>query len=65
MEALRIAGPIPLHRRVIEMGFVEYATALRMSKLFPGVRPDSRDRWSGRISNWFGDYRRKLGMGER
>jgi integrase len=56
---------VPLHRRLIELGFVEYKDTLSGTKLFPGVRPDSRNRWSGRISNWFGEYRRKLGMSER
>jgi integrase len=56
---------VPLHRRVIEAGFIEYANTLEGSKLFPKVRPDSRGRWSGRYSNWFKEYRTKLGIGQR
>jgi integrase len=56
---------VPLHRRVIEAGFLDYAHTLGGSKLFPKVRPDSRGRWSGRVSNWFGEYRKRLGIGER
>jgi integrase len=56
---------VPIHRRVIEAGFIDYVNSLEGTKLFPGVKPDSRSRWSGRISNWFGEYRRKLGLGQR
>jgi integrase len=56
---------VPVHRRVIESGFIEYANTLNGTKLFPGVRPDSKGRWSGRPSDWFNKYRRKLGIGER
>jgi integrase len=56
---------VPLHHRVIELGFLDYFNTLDGTKLFPRVRPDSRGRWSGRFSNWFGEYRRKLGITER
>jgi integrase len=56
---------IPIHRRVIELGFLDYFNSLDGTKLFPRVKPDSRGRWSGRFSNWFGEYRRKLGITER
>jgi integrase len=56
---------VPIHRRLIEAGFIDYVNSLNGTKLFPRVRPDSRGRWSGRVSNWFGEYRRKLGIGER
>lgn len=57
---------VPLHRRVLdELGFLEYAATLRGTKLFPGVRPDSKGRWSGLVSDWFTKYRRKIGLRER
>jgi integrase len=56
---------VPLHRRVIELGFLDYAATLTGSKLFPGVRPDKRGRWSGLVSDWFGKYRKRLGLRER
>jgi hypothetical protein len=56
---------VPIHRRLIEAGFLDYVNSLDGSKLFPRVKPDSRGRWSGRVSNWFGEYRRKLGIVER
>jgi integrase len=56
---------VPIHRRLIEAGFIDYVQSLDGGKLFPKVRPDSRNRWSGRVSNWFGEYRKKLGLGQR
>jgi hypothetical protein len=55
---------VPLHRRVVS-DFLEYPSTLSGTKLFPGVRPDSKGRWSGRVSDWFTKYRRKLGLRER
>ena len=56
---------VPIHRRIIEAGFLDYVNSLDGTKLFPRIKPDNLGRWSGRFSNWFGEYRRKLGMTER
>jgi integrase len=56
---------VPIHRRLIEAGFLDYVDTLDGSKLFPKVRPDGRGRWSGRFTNWFATYRRKLGIDQR
>jgi integrase len=56
---------VPIHRRLIDAGFLDYVGTLDGQKLFPKVRPDSRGRWSGRVSDWFGEYRRKLGLADR
>jgi integrase len=56
---------VPIHRRALDLGWLDYVATLDGTKLFPKVRPDSRGRWSGRFSNWFGEYRRKLGIDQR
>jgi integrase len=56
---------VPLHKRVIELGFLEYERSLKGTKLFPLIQPDSRGRWSGDYSKWFGRYRRSIGLDQR
>lgn len=61
-ESVRI---VPLHRRVIELGFHDYVKTLKGTKMFPMIKPDSRGRWSGDYSKWFGRYRRSIGLDQR
>lgn len=61
-ESIRV---VPLHRRVIELGFLDYAKTLKGTKMFPMIKPDSRGRWSGDYSKWFGRYRRSIGLDQR
>ena len=56
---------VPLHKRVIELGFLQYAKTLKGSKMFPKIEPDTRGRWSGHFSKWFGRYRRSIGLDQR
>jgi len=56
---------VPIHKRVLELGFLEYVRSSNAKKLFPHITPDSRGRWSGKFSKWFGRYRKKHGLGER
>jgi integrase len=61
-ESIRI---VPLHKRVIELGFLDYVKSLKGTKMFPQIKPDSRGRWSGDYSKWFGRYRRSIGLDQR
>lgn len=56
---------VPLHKRVIELGFLDYVKTLKGKKMFPQIKPDSRGRWSGDFSKWFGRYRRTIGLDQR
>jgi integrase len=56
---------VPLHKRVIELGFLDYVRTLKGTKMFPMIEPDSRGRWSGDYSKWFGRYRRSIGLDQR
>jgi integrase len=56
---------VPLHKRLIELGFLDYVKTLKGTKMFPEIAPDSRGRWSGDYSKWFGRYRRSIGLDQR
>ena len=56
---------VPLHKEVIRLGFIEYVKTLKGAKMFPLIKPDSRGRWSGDYSKWFGRYRRSIGLDQR
>lgn len=56
---------VPLHKRAIELGFLKYVSSLKGTKMFPLIKPDSRGRWSGDFSKWFGRYRRGIGLDAR
>lgn len=53
---------IPVHNRLIELGFLNYLTKQQKStKLFPQLEL-TRDGYSQTISKWFGRYREKVGI---
>ena len=53
---------VPIHKRVIELGFLEYWKSQTGKKLFPKITPDHRGRWSAKWSKWFGRHRADLGL---
>lgn len=58
---------VPLHPRIIELGFPEYVAELQRmghQQLFPDVTP-YRGSWSHHPSNWFGRYKKKAGITEK
>jgi integrase len=56
---------VPLHQIVIGLGFLDYVKSVKGTKMFPQIKPDSRGRWSGDYSKWFGRYRRSIGLDQR
>jgi integrase len=56
---------VPLHKAVVRLGFLDYMKTLSGSQMFPQIKPDSRGRWSGHFSKWFGRYRRSIGLDQR
>jgi integrase len=56
---------VPLHHTVIKLGFLDYTKTLKGEQMFPLIRPDTRGRWSGYYSKWFGRYRRSIGLDRR
>ena len=58
---------IPIHSELIRLGLLEYAQAIRdtgHTRLWPILREDT-ERPGLNLSNWFGDYRRSIGLTER
>jgi integrase len=56
---------VPVHKRVLELGFEKYVATAKEKKLFPLVRPDATGRWSQLFGRWFSNYLRKVGLYRR
>lgn len=55
---------IPIHSELIRLGFIDYVRALKLAnqiKLWP-VLPTREGKPGGYISQWFGEFRRSLGL---
>ena len=58
------ARPVPIHRVLIELGFVEHVARLKASgakRLFPSWKP-SKGRASGEAEKWFRQFLRDTGL---
>jgi site-specific recombinase XerD len=57
---------VPLHPEIIRLGFLDYAERVAPNPddpLFPDIEPQGPDRKrGGRITRWFGYYRKKVGL---
>lgn len=56
---------VPLHSKVIEIGFLKYLKRMRSMEggaLFPEIKPDSRGFISGAPSSFFNDYFSAIGV---
>jgi integrase len=54
---------IPVHPRVLELGFMEYVEYVRRSgsfALFPDMRPDDKGNIAGNYSKWFNRYLKRV-----
>jgi integrase len=56
---------VPVHDRLIEAGFLSYVETIESGPLFPEIKIDAKQRWSGHWGRWFGRERRKLGLRDR
>lgn len=57
---------IPIHRRLIDLGVLDYVETLRSKsakRLFPELEK-GRDGYSQSASKWFGRYRKNCGINE-
>jgi integrase len=64
LKSASSARLIPIHSKLIELGFMEYVEQLRTRKedrLFPELKKQ-RDGYSQAASKWFGRYRRRVGV---
>lgn len=52
---------IPIHRQLIELGFIEYLHSIEHKRVFPELK-DSRDGFGSAASKWYGRFKTKLGF---
>ena len=57
---------VPIHPELIRLGFKEYVASIAGSgRLFPDLKPDQFDNWTGNFSKWWGRWARGLGITDR
>jgi integrase len=49
---------IPVHKALIELGFLKYVAAQKGARLFPAMVPDKNGRETSKFSSWFPKYLR-------
>ncbi|WP_199451366.1 site-specific integrase [Vibrio harveyi] len=52
---------VPIHQRLIDIGFIDYLTSVQHDRLFPELK-DSRDGFGSAASKWFGRFKTRLGF---
>lgn len=59
---------VPLHPELFKLGFLDYVASVKKAghrKLFPRVRSAEGRQSSASFSQWFGRYRKKLGLTDK
>jgi integrase len=57
---------VPIHPELVRLGFQRYVAALdKGGRLFPDLRQDQFDKWTGNFSKWWGRWARGLGITDR
>jgi integrase len=51
---------VPLHKQLIDHGFIEYINSFESDKLFPELKPNSTGKLTKYYSNWFSRYLKKV-----
>ncbi|HHP0462544.1 TPA: tyrosine-type recombinase/integrase [Vibrio harveyi] len=54
---------IPLHPKLIKLGFIDYLSSVQHERLFPELKLE-RDGYGTSASKWFGRFKTKLGFGK-
>ncbi|EGR1279203.1 hypothetical protein D9A20_18925 [Vibrio cholerae] len=52
---------VPIHSRLIELGFIEYAKSFN-ERIFPELTYSEKHNYGGAASKWFGRLKTKLGF---
>ncbi|MGD8109664.1 tyrosine-type recombinase/integrase [Vibrio sp. TRT 17S01] len=52
---------VPIHQRLIDIGFIDFVTSVQHDRLFPELR-DSRDGFGSAASKWFSRFKTRLGF---
>lgn len=54
---------VPIHSRVIALGFLDYVRALPAGGLLvPTLRPTKDGKWGGAVGSWFNGYIERIGV---
>lgn len=59
---------VPVHPELTKLGFLDYAEKMKdagAARLFPEIKPDSRDHLTGRWSKWWNRYLDSVGIKEK
>lgn len=58
---------LPLHSALLDCGFLDYVESARPRRfVFPGLKPNPRDKLGGYFSNWFSGYlRHQVGITDK
>ncbi|MGR5502121.1 tyrosine-type recombinase/integrase [Vibrio sp. DNB22_10_4] len=54
---------IPVHQKLIDLGFIEFALGVHHERLFPALKLE-RDGYGTAASKWFARFKTKLGFGK-
>nr|WP_275664936.1 site-specific integrase [Vibrio mediterranei] len=52
---------VPVHSKLLELGFIEYMKGVHHERLFPELK-NQRDGFGSAASKWFGRFKSKLGF---
>ncbi len=53
---------VPIHPRLIALGFLDHVKSVRDERLWPELTPNSEGAYSHRFVVWFPEYRRLIGI---
>ncbi len=53
---------VPIHPRLIALGFLDHVKSVRGERLWPELTPNSEGSYSHRFVVWFPEYRRLIGI---
>ena len=53
---------IPIHQKLIKIGFLKYIDSLKSNKVFPELIADTHGSLTGNWSKWFSRYKKSIGL---
>lgn len=53
---------VPVHKALIDLGFIEYVAAQSSVRLFPDATPNQRGQWAADVSRDFGRLLKRIGL---
>ncbi|MGR5267135.1 tyrosine-type recombinase/integrase [Vibrio astriarenae] len=62
LKSLTSRRIIPVHRQLLELGFIDYLSSFEHERVFPELK-NSRDGFGSAASKWYGRFKTKLGFG--